>query len=106
MAAARVAVASHSMGGPPTDPSPPIGWTATWPPLVIGRQHKLACVVRGDADGPRFHRDGPVLRESAGGRGDREAGDLWRVTASSIQKLAIRADRQGERPAGHRDLHL
>src|SRR5712691_1994946 len=74
--------------------------------LVIGRQHKLACAVRGDVDGPRLQRDGPMLREPAVGRVDREAGELGRVAASRIQKLAVRADRQRERPAGYRDLPL
>src|SRR5215467_9909784 len=74
--------------------------------LVIGRQHKLACAVRGDVDGPSFQRDGPVLREPAVGRVDREAGDLWRVAASRIQKLPVWADRQCERPAGYGYLTL
>src|SRR5262245_7182627 len=47
-----------------------------------------------------------MLREPAVGRVDREAGYLWRVAASSIQKLAVRADRQRERPAGYGALTL
>ncbi len=47
-----------------------------------------------------------MLREPAVGRVDREAGELGRVAASSIQKRAVRADRQRERPAGYGDLPL
>src|SRR5262249_13772241 len=63
--------------------------------------HKLTCAIRGDVDGPRLQRDGPMLREPAGGRVDREAGELGRVAASRVQALPVRADRQRERPTGY-----